>query len=180
MKQTLIPRESMKTRFVRCLLIWCGFALPIWSVAQSPTQPKPAPFPLQLEICVPFEPTAFPSEGRTHLMYELHLTNFGSTPLYLRRLEVLDVGASPATPITTFSSEQLVTMLGAVGMKASTDANGTPQIPGGGSAIVFVSIGFDRDLHIPDKILHRVVTTDSQAEGAVISTHHTTLHVLGP
>lgn len=113
-------------------------------------------------------------------MYELHLTNFGPAPLYLRRLEVLDAGASPATPITTFSSEQLVTMLGAVGMKASTDANGTPQIPGGGSAIVFVSIGFDRGLHIPDKILHRVVTTDSQAEGAVISTHHTTLHVLGP
>jgi len=112
-------------------------------------------------------------------MYELHLTNFGPTPLYLRRLEVFDAGA-PATPITTFSSEQLGTMLGAVGMNVSTDANGTPQIPGGGSTIVFVSIGFDRGLHIPDKILHRVVTTDSQAEGAVISTHHTTLHVLGP
>ena len=170
----------MKTQFIRCLLIWCLFALPIWSVAQSPTQPKPAPFPLQLEMRVPFEPTAFPSEGRTHLMYELHLTNFGPAPLYIRRLEMLDAGASAAKPIATFSSQQLVTMLGAIGMKASADANGTPEIVGGGSAIVFVSIALDRGLNVPDKILHRVVTTNSQTEGAVISTHHTTLHILGP
>ena len=113
-------------------------------------------------------------------MYELHLTNFGPAPLYIRRLEVLDAGASAAKPIATFSSQQLVTMLGTIGMKASADASGTPEIVGGGSAIVFVSIALDRGLNVPDKILHRVVTTNSQTEGAVISTHHTTLHILGP
>jgi hypothetical protein len=113
-------------------------------------------------------------------MYELHLTNFGSTPLSVRRIEVFDAGVSGAQPIATFSSEQLSTMLQAVGMKASADANGNPQIAGGGSAIVFVAIELDRGLHVPEKILNRVVTTNSQAEGAIISTHHTMLHVLGP
>jgi peptidase M23-like protein len=170
----------MKKQLKRCLLILCGLALPNLLVGQSPTQPKSAPNPLQLEMRVPFEPTAFPSEGRTHLMYELHLTNFGSTPLSVRRIEVFDAGVSGAQPIATFSSEQLSTMLQAVGMKASADANGNPQIAGGGSAIVFVAIELDRGLHVPEKILNRVVTTNSQAEGAIISTHHTMLHVLGP
>lgn len=39
---------------------------------------KPAPFPLQLEMRVPFEPTAFPSGPHLYIFYELHLTNWGA------------------------------------------------------------------------------------------------------
>jgi hypothetical protein len=155
-------------------------ALPICLVAQSPSRAKPAPFPLQLEMRVPFEPSAFPSEGSIHLIYELHLTNFGAAPLYLRRIEVLDEDASDTQPIATFNAEQLDNMLQPIGTKTSADANGNPQIVGGGRSIVFVSIAFDRSSHVPDKLLHRVVTTDSLAEGAISATHHTTLRVLGP
>ena len=42
--------------------------------------PKPVPFPLQLEMRVPFAPKAFPNEARMHLLYELHLTNFATSP----------------------------------------------------------------------------------------------------
>jgi hypothetical protein len=50
-----------------------------------------APFPApQITLQVLFEPSAFPSAGRTHLVYELHLTNFSSQPLTLSRLDVLD------------------------------------------------------------------------------------------
>src|SRR5262249_55060276 len=51
---------------------------------------KPTPWPAQLEMRVPFEPTAFPSGPHFYVMYELHLTNFGTTPLSLSRIEVLD------------------------------------------------------------------------------------------
>lgn len=158
----------------------CALALPICLVAQSPTQPRPTGFPLQLEMRVPFEPTAFPSEGNIHLMYELHLTNFGATPLYLRRIEVLDADASPTEPIATFKAEQLDTMLQALGTRTSADAGGDPQVVGGGSVIVFVSIALNRNSHIPEKLRHRVVTTEALTEGAVITTHHTTLRVLKP
>ena len=54
------------------------------------------------------------------------------------------------------------------------------MIANGRSAIVFMSIAFDRGSHIPNRLLHHVITTDSVAEGAVIATHRTALHVLGP
>ena len=67
---------------------------------------KPAPWPPQLEMRVPFEPTAFPSGPHFYVMYELNLTNFGTTPLSLNRIEVLDADAGAAQPIAIFEAEQ--------------------------------------------------------------------------
>ena len=53
-------------------------------------------------------------------------------------------------------------------------------IADGQSAIAFMSVAFDRSSRIPDRLLHHVSAVDSAAEGAVIATHHTELHVLGP
>lgn len=52
--------------------------------------------PLQLEMRVPFLPTAIPSAGREHLIYELHLRNFGNGPLPLSGLEILDANSKAA------------------------------------------------------------------------------------
>src|SRR5207302_308603 len=71
---------------------------------------KPAPRPPQLAMRVPFEPTAFPSGPHFCVMYELHLTNFGTTPLSLSRIEVLDADAGTAQQIATFDAEQLEAM----------------------------------------------------------------------
>ena len=42
-----------------------------------------------------------------------------------------------------------------------------------------MELTFDHGSHIPDRLLHRVTTSYAPEEGAVISTHHTELHVLG-
>ena len=136
--------------------------------------------PLQLEMRVPFEPTAFPNEARMHLLYELHLTNFATSPLYLSRIEVLDADAAAVEPIATFQAEPLEKIFQAVGGKTPTSQNGSLTIPNGRTAIIFMSIPFDRGSHIPDRLVHRVITTESFSRGAVIATHHTSLHVLGP
>lgn len=128
---------------------------------------------------VPFEPTAFPSEGRSYLMYELHLTNFGQAGLNLSRIEVLDADAAAAQPIAIFEQEQLETMLQPVGSTVA-GPKGNLTIADGRAAIAFMCIAFDHGSPIPNRLLHHVVTTDSMAEGAVISTHHTALHVLWP
>jgi hypothetical protein len=141
---------------------------------------KPAVWPVQLEMRVPFEPTAFPSEGRTYLMYELHLTNFGTASVSLSRIEVLDADAAAAQPIATFEVEQLETMLQPLGGKLVSDPKGRLLIADGQSSIAFMSIVFESGSHIPDRLFHRVITTDSVGEGAVIATHHSELHVLGP
>ena len=149
------------------------------SDSQQPAA-KPAPWPVQLEVRVPFEPTAFPSEDRTYLIYELHLTNFGTTPLSLSRIEVLDADAGVAQPIATFEAEQLEAMLQPLGGKTLSDRKERLVVADGQSTIAFMSVAFDRSSHIPDRLLHHVSTVDSAVEGAVIATHHTALHVLGP
>src|SRR6266404_1761998 len=104
-------------------ILWTAFACVAGSNAQRSSAPKASSFPVQLEMRVPFEPTAFPSAGRSNLTYELHLTNFAGNTLTLRRLEVLDAGAKPAEPIAAFEAEQLDTLLQPVGPAAG--ANGS-------------------------------------------------------
>ena len=135
------------------------------------------PFPLPLEMRVPFEPTAFPSGEHIYVMYELHLANYGGL-LSLSRIDLFDADAS-AQPIASFEAEQLETMLQPLG-KTPPDPKQRFLIADGQTTIAFISIVFERGSHIPDRLLHHVITADSVAEGAVITTHHTALHVLGP
>lgn len=138
--------------------------------------------PLQLEISVPFEPTAFPSAGRTYLTYELLLRNFTNSPLTVRRIEVLDADNAAAAPIASFEAEQLDTSLQPIGVQMPADGSSGDrrQLDGGRSAILFLSIAFNRGTRIPNNLRHRVLTANSAAEGAVIGTHHTDLRTLGP
>jgi hypothetical protein len=129
---------------------------------------------------VPFEPTAFPSGPHVYLMYELHLTNFMPMPISLSRIDVIDADAGASQPIATFEAVQLETMLQPLGGRALSDPKDRLVIADGQSAIAFMSVAFDRGSHIPDRLLHRVTTAYAPEEGAVISTHHTELRVLGP
>lgn len=144
---------------------------PMRSESRQPAA-KPVPFPLQLEMRVPFEPTAFRNEAR--------MTNFGTTPLYLSRIDVLDADAAAVKPISTFQAEQLETIFQLVGSKTPTEQTGSLAIPDSRTAVVFMSIAFDGGSHVPDRLAHRVIAAELFAEGAVIATHHTSLLVLGP
>jgi hypothetical protein len=141
----------------------------------------PSPWPLQLEMRVPFEPTAFSSAGRNHLTYELYLTNFSSSHLTLRRVEVLDADDLVAAPIAAFEASQLDALVQPIGAQVSADGNGGPhQLAGGATVVVFLWIALDHGAHVPNKLRHRILTADSAIEGAVIGTHNTELKVLGP
>lgn len=140
---------------------------------------KRPPWPLQLEMRVPFEPTAFPSGPHVYLMYELHLTNFMPMPISLSSIEVLDADGGTSKPIATFDTVQLETMLQPLGGKALSDPKDKLVIADGQTTIAFMELTFDHGSHIPDRLLHRVTTSYAPEEGAVISTHHTELHVLG-
>jgi hypothetical protein len=163
----------------------CPFSYP--AIAQTQNQRtddkaalKQAPWPLQLEMRVPFEPTAFPSGSYVYLMYELHLTNFMPMPVSLGRIEVLDADSGRSRPIATFETAQLETMLQPLSGKALSDPKAKLVIADGQSAIAFISIARERDSHVPNRLLHRVTTSYAPEEGAVISTRHTELHVIGP
>src|ERR1043166_5406319 len=155
------------------------------AIAQTQNHPsdksaaKQPSWPLQMEMRVPFEPTPFPSGPHVYLMYELHLTNFMPMPISLSRIEVLDADAENIQPIATFEAGQLETMLQPLGGKTFSDPKDQLVVGDGQSAIIFMSIAFDRGSHIPDRLLHCITTAYAPEEGAVISTHHTQLHVRG-
>lgn len=132
--------------------------------------------PPQLELRVPFEPTAFPSDGRTYLAYELYLTNFSGRPTTLTRIEVLNADGSTDQPVATFTSEQLDTMLETYAPKAP----GTPEISGGKTIVAFMWVAFEAGSPVPARLRHRVVVSDGSIEGAAIGTHHSKLRVFGP
>jgi hypothetical protein len=56
------------------------------------------PFSSPADVTVPIAPVAFQADGKTHIVYELHITNFaGSKPMTLAGIEVLsDTGTSLA------------------------------------------------------------------------------------
>jgi hypothetical protein len=74
-------------RFSRSLFLAGFTALAAVAGVAPPASRAGLPFPLQLEMRVPFEPTAFPSGGQTYLAYELYLTNFAGNRIGLHRIE---------------------------------------------------------------------------------------------
>jgi hypothetical protein len=137
-------------------------------------------FPLQLEMRVPFEPTAFPSAGHIYLMYELHFTNFEMNPVSLRRIEVLDADTKAARPIATLEASELDALLQIVGSWPSVGNTDSAELRSGQSEVLFLCIAFERGAHVPNNLRHRVMTAESAVEGAVVGTHNTELRVLGP
>jgi hypothetical protein len=136
--------------------------------------------PLQLELHVLFDPTLFPSAGRKYLTYELSLTNFTASPVTLRGIEVLDADRTAATPVAVFEDTQLNALLQPVGAPKGAAGADPRQLGAGSTVIAFMWIPFDPRAYVPNRLRHRVLTADSTTEGAVVGTHHTELHVLGP
>src|SRR3954471_15779152 len=152
--------QQTVTLFAQCLLSSFVAAASAAEVSSTPS------FPLQLEMRVPFGPTAFPSEGNTYLAYELYLTNFSSKDITLRRIEVVDPDAKRTDPILVFEGEQMNSQLQHVGTQESDNTKLSP----GGTAVAFVWIALASTAHVPTTVRHRVVASDSTAEGATIST----------
>jgi hypothetical protein len=158
--------------------IWRGL---VHALIVAGTAHAASTWPLQLEMRVPLEPTAFSSGGQTHLAYELVVTNFSGNPLTLRRIEVLDGDRSSATPILVLDSGQLDDTLQPVGDQRTAGGSDVPhQLASGSTSVVFVWITLDRGTSIPKHLRHRVFTDESSVEGAVIGTQHTATLLLAP
>jgi murein DD-endopeptidase MepM/ murein hydrolase activator NlpD len=135
--------------------------------------------PPQIELRVPFDPTAYPSGGRTYLMYELYMTSFSSDPIDLRRIEVFDADMPAGQPLAVFEGEQIDTLTQKIGGQPSANAS-KRLVDAGATVIVFMQVGFDSRARLPDRLRHRVLTAGDSIEGAVATTHRTELKVLVP
>ena len=133
--------------------------------------------PPQLELRVPFGPTAYRSGGRIHLLYELYMTNFSSDPIDVRAIEVLDAGVAAGKPLAAFEGEQIDSLIQKIGGGPSTDA-ARRQVDAGATVVVFMHVDFDSRARVPEKLRHRVQTAGDFIEGAVTTAQGTELKTL--
>ena len=101
------------------------------------------PAEMALDLEVPFAPTPVPSNGKTQLVHELHVTNFRSAEVTLERVEVL---AGDAV-IATYAGPELAAAISRPGARPAV------TLPAGTRGIVFVWASADRT---PAAISHRV------------------------
>ena len=121
-----------------------------------------APLALPVEMMVPIAPSSFRGDGKTHLAYELHLTNFGSADLEMATLEVLDGGGRT---IAKYEGEELKARLARPGVPPSTDKQ---RLGGGLRAVAYLWLIFDTPSAVPAALRHSLTARiDPAANGGL-------------
>lgn len=119
------------------------------------------PKPVQVTADFVFSPSPILQAGSQHLVYEVRLTNFGSSPYIL---DAIDVKAGDRT--FTFSSSELTTLVRLLGDKSGGSPNQT--LEPGRSFIVFLTLDFDRASEIPRTLQHTMhFTADDKSAHTV-------------
>ena len=112
---------------------------------------KPSAVPVDLEI--PIAPTPVKAEGKIHLLYEVHITNFRARPLELIRVDVLS-GETSAAPLASYSDSELASQLVRPG--APPDLPNKRIIGGGMRAVLFIQITVPVEAEVPAVLRHRL------------------------
>jgi hypothetical protein len=145
-------------------------------------QVHPAGIPVDLSV--PFVPPTVNAEGERHLLYEVHVTNFGSAELSLARIEVLDDRTSAV--LTSYEGADLMGILARPGSTGLADRR---VIAGGMRAVAFFDLHVPSSSRIPPRLRHRVTFVpvkplnaplQSVVEGASIKVPQGMPGALGP
>lgn len=125
--------------------------------------PDSSAFDLPLELQVPVAPTAVTGEDKTRLIYELHVTNFGSRELALGKIEVL----AGSRVLTTLEGAELNSSLYRPGAREINDKR---DIAGGLRAVAFIDVALSGSGAVPASLRHRVTVRSGRAlEGAAVT-----------
>ena len=123
----------------------------------------------RVEVVCPSPPIPVVIGKNKVLVYELHLTNFDTVPLTLKRLEIF-AGRAGGEMLVTFEGDQLsaaMTRIGAA-MNMEGDSGGagnTRIIAPGGRNILFVWIELPATAAVPAVLRHRMIFS-SEPKGA--------------
>ena len=114
----------------------------------SPTKDAQALTPIVGEVSnapIPFKG----SDGRTHLVYELEVTNFSPGQTSIERLEVLD--AATKEVVATLGAKQLASRLQPAGFREPVHSLAPST-----TALVFLHLSFQKANQVPKRLVHRL------------------------
>lgn len=118
--------------------------------AQDPPKPTTPPRPIDapIDVAVPVPPTAFRADGKMHLVYEVHVTNFARPEIVLTRFETLAGGRS----IGTWAGDDFARMITRPGVQAKDPL----RIDGGLRGVIFAWATVDSASDVPASLDHRI------------------------
>jgi len=139
----------------------CAFLLACNPVNAANDPPKPA-FPATVDLQVPMTPTPVNANGATHLLYELHITNFGKKPLELTQIDIL--GDAPANGmLASFKGGELGKLIQNTG--AVSPPPNRALIDAGAHIVVFLDVALAGNAARPHSISHSLVFVGAQPDG---------------
>jgi hypothetical protein len=129
-------------------------ALLLAALTSTTRAQAPDSSPLPVDLAIPIGPTPVRAEGKFHLYYELHITNFSSEPIRLIQVDVL--GDDPrGQPLRSHRGADLAERLARPGV--GSDVPEERAIGGGRRGVVFLDLTFDRKEAVPIALKHRLV-----------------------
>ena len=123
--------------------------------AASPQTPARTqrPIDVPVDVTIPTAPVVFKGSGKTHLVYELHITNFSRSPSLFTRLDVLTPGNN--TPLVAYGADDLGGRVVRPGVAPTTTEEKLTVGPGL-RAITHLWLTFDVPTVAPKSIQHRL------------------------
>ena len=131
-----------------CLLV-LGFVSPGFPRERGP----------RVEVVCPTPPIPVTLDKRQVLVYELHVTNFDSAPLTLKRFEVFanEESSGALSTLADATLSAAMTRVGEAMMISGGAAKNARVIEPGGRSIIFVWIELQPDRAVPTTLKHRMV-----------------------
>jgi murein DD-endopeptidase len=108
------------------------------------------PLDLPMEMMVPVAPMLVSGDGKTHLIYELHLTNFALSELTIASLEIV---GGDGRGLAQYEGEELRVRLARPGLAPGGDKL---RIGGGMRAVAYLWLTFDTPTSVPETLQHRL------------------------
>ena len=152
--------EHCPQRLLRVSLA-AALSLPAPLVALHAQQIGRAP----LELAVINAPTPLRALGRAHLVYEVHVSNFGSRPLSLAQLDVL----GDSSLIEGYAGARLMQRVAVLGQPSNMSAAAVSLGPGQ-RAIAYLWVSLAPASTVPRTLQHRVLLrSDNGATDTLVS-----------
>jgi murein DD-endopeptidase len=133
-------KQNLAWRSILLALFFCSVALG-----------QPTSLEQSFDLQVPWRPMWVVIGGKKQLVYELHLTNFSSTDLALKRIEVVD---SAGAMLSDLQDSELNGIIGRIDRAVGT--NDKLLIPPGVRAIAYLSVPLEAFGQQPIALRHRI------------------------
>jgi murein DD-endopeptidase len=132
----------------------------------KPAEHTPKPLTVPIDVVIPIAPTAFKADGKWHLAYELHVSNYSHADCRLMQVDVVPENGGQKS-LASFSGGELDGMM----VHPGGDAAQKSQIGPGGFAVVYMWSNFDNLNDVPGSIRQRItVKVGDYPEGFAIDT----------